>query len=258
MAAVATVGLVPADRVVGRAPPPPGDVEAVADLDALDRLDAHHRLGEQGVELAIPVDVAAETDGHAVAEHLDDATERVTVLGGGLDLEDHRLGGGRVEAAHGRLVDLRQVGEVGRAAVARAAPHLHDVGDDVDAELGEQQLGHAPPAATRAAVSRALARSSTSRASVNPYFCIPARSAWPGRTWVSGLPSRPAPATSRRATCRCGTTRCSDLDRDRRTQRATVAHAADAASARRPRSAGAGRARSRAGGGRARPGCPRR
>ena len=33
------------------------------------------------------------------------------------------------------------------------------------------------PAATRAAVSRALARSSTSRASVKPYFCMPARSA---------------------------------------------------------------------------------
>ena len=42
------------------------------------------------------------------------------------------------------------------------------------------------PAATRAAVSRALARSRTSRASVKPYFCIPARSAWPGRTFVSG------------------------------------------------------------------------
>ena len=42
------------------------------------------------------------------------------------------------------------------------------------------------PAATRAAVSRALARSSTSRASVKPYFCMPARSAWPGRGWVSG------------------------------------------------------------------------
>ena len=40
------------------------------------------------------------------------------------------------------------------------------------------------PAATRAAVSRADARSSTSRASSNPYFCIPARSAWPGRGWV--------------------------------------------------------------------------
>ena len=41
-------------------------------------------------------------------------------------------------------------------------------------------LASAPPA-TRAAVSRALARSSTLRTSVKPYFCTPARSAWPGR-----------------------------------------------------------------------------
>ncbi len=45
----------------------------------------------------------------------------------------------------------------------------------------------APPA-TRAAVSRALARSSTLRTSVNPYFCVPTRSAWPGRgRWTSGI-----------------------------------------------------------------------
>ena len=42
------------------------------------------------------------------------------------------------------------------------------------------------PSATRAAVSRALARSSTGRASAWPNFCIPARSAWPGRGLVSG------------------------------------------------------------------------
>ena len=36
------------------------------------------------------------------------------------------------------------------------------------------------PTATRAAVSRALARSRIGRASVWPYFCMPARSAWPG------------------------------------------------------------------------------
>ncbi len=42
------------------------------------------------------------------------------------------------------------------------------------------------PAATRAAVSRAEARSSTLRTSVNPYFWRPARSAWPGRgVWTS-------------------------------------------------------------------------
>src|SRR5580698_862739 len=42
------------------------------------------------------------------------------------------------------------------------------------------------PSATRAAVSRALARSSTGRASSCPYFCMPVRSAWPGRGLVSG------------------------------------------------------------------------
>jgi hypothetical protein len=47
------------------------------------------------------------------------------------------------------------------------------------------------PAATRAAVSRALARSSTLRASSNPYFCIPTRSAWPGRGWRNGFSVMP-------------------------------------------------------------------
>ncbi len=42
------------------------------------------------------------------------------------------------------------------------------------------------PRATRAAVSRALARSRIGRASSKPYFCMPARSAWPGRGRVRG------------------------------------------------------------------------
>ncbi len=47
------------------------------------------------------------------------------------------------------------------------------------------------PAATRAAVSRALARSRTLRASSNPYFCIPTRSAWPGRGVCKGFSVTP-------------------------------------------------------------------
>ncbi len=45
-------------------------------------------------------------------------------------------------------------------------------------------------AATVAAVDRALARSSTSRASSRSYLSAPARSAWPGRTWVNLRPPR--------------------------------------------------------------------
>ena len=46
-----------------------------------------------------------------------------------------------------------------------------------------------PPAATRAAVSRALARSRMLRRSSVSYFCMPARSAWPGRGSVIGSTS---------------------------------------------------------------------
>ena len=49
------------------------------------------------------------------------------------------------------------------------------------------------PSAVRAAVSRALARSSTGRASAKPYLSMPGRSAWPGLGRVSGaLRARPA------------------------------------------------------------------
>ena len=55
------------------------------------------------------------------------------------------------------------------------------------------------PSATRAAVSRALARSSTGRASSKPYFCMPTRSACPGRGRVSGaLRASPAELLGRR------------------------------------------------------------
>ena len=48
------------------------------------------------------------------------------------------------------------------------------------------------PSATRAAVSRALARSRTGRASSKPYFCIPVKSACPGRGRVSFSPRAPS------------------------------------------------------------------
>ena len=59
------------------------------------------------------------------------------------------------------------------------------------------------PSATRAAVSRAEARSRTGRASSKPYLFMPVRSAWPGRGFVSGRlratsRSSPVPASTRR------------------------------------------------------------
>ncbi len=51
------------------------------------------------------------------------------------------------------------------------------------------------PRATRAAVSRALARSRTLRTSSNPYFWAPTRSACPGRGRVSFCPGSMLPST---------------------------------------------------------------
>ena len=121
-----------------------GVVPPLADLDRLDRLDRHQRLGQVGVELAVPVHVAAEADRHAVGQHLGHAAERVTLLGGRLDRGDHGLLGRRVEAAHGALVDLVQVGRVpgrGLSGAVRGVTERHDVAHDRDAEVGQQQLG---------------------------------------------------------------------------------------------------------------------
>ena len=88
------------DRVVAGRSPAAGDVEALADPNGLHRLNAHQRLGDEAVELAVPVNVASQTDRHAVGHHLDRAAEGVPFLGGSFDLGDHgRLGRG-VETPH--------------------------------------------------------------------------------------------------------------------------------------------------------------
>ena len=153
---------------MGLAAPAAGDLEAVADLDALHRLDAHQRLGQQAVELAVPVHVAAEPDRHAVGQHLDDAAERVAVLGRRLDLVDHRRLGLGVEAAHlGRVDRARgRPARGGRVGVGAHRPELDHVARRSRCRAWPSSALASAPAATRAAVSRAEARSSTSRASV--------------------------------------------------------------------------------------------
>ena len=64
-----------------------------------------------------------------------------------------------------------------------------------------------PPAATRAAVSRALARSRMGRRSSVPYFSIPARSACPGRGSVIGSTSASGAQTDMRSAAQLGKSR---------------------------------------------------
>jgi hypothetical protein len=73
--------------------------EAVANFNALHRVNAHHRPGEPPVESPVPVHVAAETGRQAMDDDLDDAAKRVAILAGRFDFGDHLLARGRVEAA---------------------------------------------------------------------------------------------------------------------------------------------------------------
>ncbi len=127
--------------VVGLAAAAARGREAVADLDALDGLDPHHRGGELAVEPVLAAGEGAEPDGQAVGDHLDDAAEGVAVLLGGLDLGDHVRFGGLVEGPHRALVDAGQVGRAGRGAVVglRGADR-DDVGHHLDPEDLAQEL----------------------------------------------------------------------------------------------------------------------
>ena len=82
----------------------------------------------------------------------------------------------------------------GRTSLLVRAPPIWMTWLSTDTPSSASRALARQPAATRAAVSRALARSSTSRASPKPYFCMPARSAWPGRGWVRGCSVRPGAA----------------------------------------------------------------
>src|SRR5690606_34204324 len=73
------------DLVVGLRPRQLGAAEAVADLDALERLHAHQRRRQPRVELAVPVHVAAQPGRHAVGDDLDDTAEGVALGPGAVD-----------------------------------------------------------------------------------------------------------------------------------------------------------------------------
>ena len=74
-----------------------------------------------------------------------------------------------------------------QACGSTATPPTSAVKDQMSMPSAWRSAFATPPAATRAAVSRADARSSTLRTSSKPYLSAPARSACPGRTRVTGM-----------------------------------------------------------------------
>ena len=117
-------------------------LEPLADLDALDGLDAHDRLRQHAVDLAVPVDVAAEAERHPEGQHLGDAAEGVAGLGRRLDGRDHRSRRRPVEAPDLVVVDGRKVVDA-RPTLGRGPDiaQLQGVAEHRGAELSEEGLG---------------------------------------------------------------------------------------------------------------------
>ena len=117
--------------------------EAIADLDALDRLDTHHRGSELAVEAVVAADERSQADRQTDRDRFDDAAQGVAVFLGRFDLGDHRRLGGLVECPHRAVVDRRQVaGLRWRTVIRRGIADRDDMGDHLDAEgLAEELPG---------------------------------------------------------------------------------------------------------------------
>ncbi len=132
-----------------------GDVKAVADRDALERLDRADRHRQAAVQTLLPGDVRAETGNQSKRLHLEHAAERLVLLAQAVDLRHHRAAGVGVQAAHGRGVDLGEVlqpqrgwrGRVDRGDLDDMRAHLH-------AERGEKRLAQRAAGDARGGLAR--------------------------------------------------------------------------------------------------------
>ena len=233
--------LVADDLVVRLGAAQPREREAVADLDALHRLDAHQRRGEPRVEPVLLARVRAEPGRDAARAHLDDAAERVAVLARRVDRR-------RVRARLGQ----RRAGDR-RSRSRRAAP----------SRPRRRRRARPCGARTRARARRARRRARTSArprgrrdraAAASPASspCPPARPR--AATGSSPTSSSCGRGCGRRARAAC---RASGRAAARRAPRPRPSRSAGAASGRSPAGGGAGRRRSPPGRGRGPPGGPR-
>ena len=223
------------DLVVGQRAAGAGELEAVAHLDALDGLDAHQGAGEPGVEPAVPVGVRAEP-GRQARRRRPRRRRRGCrrPCGRRRSRRPSRRWCRRRSSAPGRRRAPRGRCAAGTTpAGARTVPSSTTCDTSVAPVVCSTNWAAISPSATRAAVSRALARSSIGRASSKPYFCMPTRSAWPGRGRVSGAP-RLSPASDlgvdrvgRHDLLPLGPLAVADAQRDRAAERGAVADAAD-------------------------------
>lgn len=118
----------------------PGAIEASAETNRLERVDAANRLSYPPVELAVPVDVAAQPHGQPADSHFYFAADGVSVGLCCIDGFYHSLAGSGISRAHWICLDSIPIDHVrgGRAD----ATNGQCVAMEGDAEFGEKTLGN--------------------------------------------------------------------------------------------------------------------
>ena len=106
-------------------------------------MDAHHRLREPAIELAVPLHVGAEPRRHAGGDDLERAAERVAGVLRGVDGGHHPLLDFRIDAAQWSVVGQGLcVGERHRSRRRQhRVPDRRDVAGDAHAEPAEELSG---------------------------------------------------------------------------------------------------------------------
>ena len=130
--------------------------EAEADLHPFDRLNAHQRLRQTAVELAVPLRMRAQPRRQAQGHNLEDTAQGIAFFFALLDQGDHfffRLG---IGSAHGRLLGAGAGFLVGKTVqIGRDIADGANVTHDPDAERREQLLGERTHRRARDRVARA-------------------------------------------------------------------------------------------------------
>ena len=116
--------------------------KSAADLDALHGVDAHHRLRQLPVQLAIPHHVRTKPDRHSRRHHLEDASQRIPGFPSGIDRPHHSLAGFRVGAADRRFFHRHPI--VTRVRLRTDISYRHSMRVDFDAELLEEAAADRP------------------------------------------------------------------------------------------------------------------
>ncbi len=130
--------------------------EAHPELDALDRLQAHQRVRDAAVELAVPLHVAAEADRESARNHFHDAAESVAGLFAFVDCGDNPVLGGRVGNPHLRILcDAPQVLDTHFGRHSRLGPaDADDVAEHGNAERVDKLLGEGADRDARGGLAR--------------------------------------------------------------------------------------------------------